>query len=220
MTSTNTHSRWRNSSNSIKPLLILPPTLLFAALLLGSLHNPNFWSTQNQRAQKLQNANRLPEAARLYTDPMRQGAALYKNGDFKEAAAAFAHASGAEGAYNQANALLMHGDYDSAIKSYDRALALKPDWKNAQDNKALAIARRDKIHNVPDDGTGGQEKPDQIVIDNKAHGERAHEVQLNTGKPLSDQELQAQWLRRVQTKPADFLRAKFASQLQQEGSQP
>jgi Ca-activated chloride channel family protein len=30
---------------------------------------------------------------------------------------------------------------------------------------------------------------------------------------LSDDELKALWLRRVETKPADFLRAKFAYQL-------
>ena len=35
------------------------------------------------------------------------------------------------------------------------------------------------------------------------------------GDPLSDDQLRALWLRRVQTKPADFLRAKFAYQLQE-----
>jgi hypothetical protein len=34
-----------------------------------------------------------------------------------------------------------------------------------------------------------------------------------TGGELSDAQLQALWLRRVQTNPADFLRAKFAYQL-------
>ena len=41
-------------------------------------------------------------------------------------------------------------------------------------------------------------------------------------QPLSDSEMQALWLRRVQTKPADFLKAKFAYQLsarEQEGGE-
>jgi Ca-activated chloride channel family protein len=37
-------------------------------------------------------------------------------------------------------------------------------------------------------------------------------VQVNGGPPLNDSDLQALWLRRLQTKPADFLRAKFAFQ--------
>ena len=43
-------------------------------------------------------------------------------------------------------------------------------------------------------------------------------ARLRPPAPLSDEELRALWLRRVQTKPADFLRAKFAFQAQsQEG---
>jgi Ca-activated chloride channel family protein len=40
------------------------------------------------------------------------------------------------------------------------------------------------------------------------------------GDPLSDEELRGLWLRRVQTKPADFLRAKFAYQVQAQGGTP
>ena len=36
------------------------------------------------------------------------------------------------------------------------------------------------------------------------------------GQPLSDAAMQELWLRRVQTKPADFLRAKFSFQLANE----
>ena len=49
------------------------------------------------------------------------------------------------------------------------------------------------------------------------------QVEVVTGGELSDAQLQALWLRRVQTKPAEFLRAKFAYQLsrrQQEKLQP
>jgi len=40
---------------------------------------------------------------------------------------------------------------------------------------------------------------------------------MKEGNQLSDRALQAMWLRRIQTKPADFLRAKFAYQLSREG---
>ncbi len=194
--------------------------VLLAVLAIGSASESDFWFSADYKAQRLERAGKLQEAAERYKDPERQGAAYYRNGEFEEAARVFAQVPGAAGAYNQGNAFLMHGAYDAAVKAYDRALAAKPGWGEAMDNKAIAIARRDRIHNVPDDGTGGQEKSDEIVFDDKAKGERAHDVTLNTGDALSDEQLKAQWLRRVQTKPADFLKAKFASQLQEQGGTP
>ena len=61
------------------------------------------------------------------------------------------------------------------------------------------------------DMTGGQMKPDEIVFDLKA-GKSGESSEIAGGEALSDQEIQALWLRRVQTRPADFLRAKFAYQ--------
>jgi Ca-activated chloride channel family protein len=66
------------------------------------------------------------------------------------------------------------------------------------------------------DMTGGELGADEIVFDNKAgSSEQTEEVAGN--EPLSNQEIQALWLRRVQTKPADFLKAKFAFQQAQRG---
>ena len=77
---------------------------------------------------------------------MRQGLALYRAGDFEKAAKAFARVPGAEGAYNQGDALLMHGAYDQAIASFDRALGFRPDWKEAQDNEAI-VAKTIQTYN-------------------------------------------------------------------------
>ena len=40
---------------------------------------------------------------------------------------------------------------------------------------------------------------------------------VQAAMPMSDEAVRALWLKRVQTRPADFLRAKFAYQL---GAQP
>jgi Ca-activated chloride channel family protein len=148
--------------------------------------------------------------------------AEYRDGQFKDAAAAFARVHSPETAYDRGNALLMHGKYSDAIASYDRALQQRPDWQEAKANRDLAEARRKMLEPPQDDagGTGGQEKPDEIVFDDrpKQSGD-SKEVEVVTGGKMSDEQLQALWLRRVQTKPADFLRAKFAYQLshQQQG---
>jgi Ca-activated chloride channel homolog len=166
------------------------------------------------------------EAAKRFHDPLWQGVALYRDGQFKEAAAAFARVDSPEAIFDRGNALLMHGKYSDAIASYDRALQLRPDWHEAQVNRDLAEARRQMLEPPKDDagGTGGQLEADEIVFDDRPQqSSDTQQVEVVTGGQLTDEQLQALWLRRVQTKPADFLRAKFAYQLsrrQQEKPQP
>jgi Ca-activated chloride channel family protein len=101
-----------------------------------------------------------------------------------------------------------------------------PNWPEAQANRALAEARRQQLAPPDDDagGTGGQEKADEYVFNDRPQqsGDKK-DVEVIAGENLSNDQVQALWLRRVQTKPADFLRAKFAYQYnrqQQEGKQP
>jgi Ca-activated chloride channel family protein len=208
--------------------ILQPKNLLRAALLLAlvgasawawSLAGGSFanlWLTPDQQGEWLMARQRYAEAAKHFRDPLRQGVAEYRDGQFKEAAAAFARVDSAEAAFDRGNALLMHGKYSDAIASYNRALQRRPAWREAKANRDLAEARRKMLEPPKDDagGTGGQEKPDEFVFDDrpKQSGDR-QEVEVVTGGQLTDEQLQALWLRRVQTKPADFLRAKFAYQL-------
>lgn len=179
---------------------------------------PDLWETPEQQADRLFRAGRFEEAAKASADPLRQGAALYRVGDFKAAEAAFARAGSAEGAFDRGNALVMLGKYDGAVTSYDRALALRPGWAEAADNRAVAVVRRDRLKTVGGDATGGQVKADAIVFEKGKAKPEAGEVQVAGGKPLTDDELRGLWLKRVQTKPADFLRAKFAYERQEGGA--
>ena len=53
---------------------------------------------------------------------------------------------------------------------------------------------------------------DEITFD-KSQNAGGQDTETETTRPLSDAELQALWLRRIQTRPADFLKSKFAYQL-------
>lgn len=189
--------------------------LLIVLLLsfLGPQRRPDLWFTKDQMGDRLMHAHNYSEAAKLYTDPVRQGIAFYRAGDFKSAATAFSHSATPEAVFNHANALVMLGKYGDAVKAYDRALTLRPEWNLAADNRAVAIVRRDRLKTTGGDETGGQVKPDKVVYEKEAK-KSGETVQVNEGPPLDDSEVQALWLRRVQTKPADFLRAKFAYQSQ------
>jgi Ca-activated chloride channel homolog len=218
---------------------ILQPTNLLRVVLLLALVGAcvwawqsadgsfaNLWLTPNQQGAQLMERQQYAEAVKHFRDPLWRGVALFRDGQFKEAAAAFARVDTPEAAFDRGNALLMHGKYSDAIASYDRVLHQRSDWHEAQANRALAEARRKMLEPPKDDagGTDGQLKADEIVFDDrpKQSGD-SQEVEVVSGGKMSDEQLQALWLRRVQTKPADFLRAKFAYQLsrrQQEKPQP
>lgn len=206
-----------------RPLVLFAVALGIAggALVLASVWNPNLWSSPDQRADQLFHANRFDDAAKGYQDPYRRGVALYRAGNFKEAAAAFATVATPEAAFDRGNALTMLGKYADAITSYDRALSLRPGWIEAEENRAVAVVRRDHMTFTGGDETGGQVKADKIVFEKGKNSQPGQKTEVAGGDPLSDEELRGLWLRRVQTKPADFLRAKFAFQTQaSEGKSP
>jgi Ca-activated chloride channel family protein len=192
--------------------------LAVAVLLIGgTVRNANFWETPAQRGDALMREKRFAEAAKAYRDPWQIGTAQYRNGDFEAAAKTFARVPGATGAFDQGNAWLMHGGYDQAIAAYDRALGFRPGWKEAEENKALAAARKAKIDasgDNRDQEQGDTKKPDEIVFDQKGEDKKGQPTEM-ASEEVSDEELRATWLRRVQTTPADFLRAKFAYQAAQ-----
>jgi len=175
-----------------------------------------WWLTPDQQGQRLFEQGHYLEAAEQFEDPARRGAAYYRGGDFERAAGVFGRMRSAEAAYNRGNALIFLGQYDAAIDSYERALELRPGWAPAQENRALAIARKQLLAPPESDagGTGGQLEADEIVFDDTGRVEASgSETVTEGGEPMSQDEMRAVWLRRVQNDPADFLRARFAWQL-------
>jgi Ca-activated chloride channel homolog len=144
---------------------------------------------------------------------MWRGAALMKAGQFKDAAQAFGGVDTAEAAYNQGNALVMLGKYDDAVARYDRALALRPEWTDAGANREIARLRAARMKTAGEDAGEQKESADDIVYDKTKKNEGGEET-LTNGGPMSDDQVRALWLKRVQTRPADFLRARFAYQVQ------
>lgn len=178
---------------------------------------PNLFLTPDQRGRWLIEQDHPAEAVKAFRSPEWRGVAAYRAGDFKGAAQAFAGVDTARAAYDHGNALVMLGKYDDAIKRYERALSLRPDWPDAVANRSLARIRAERLKTEGGDETGGEVAPDQVVYDKTKKG--GQDQQVEGGKPsMSDEEVRALWLKRVQTRPADFLRAKFAYQLQLRGA--
>ncbi len=170
----------------------------------------DLWLRPDQRGRWLMHAGRPVDAAQAFSDPIWRGVALFRAGDFKGATQAFAARDTADGAFDQGNALVMLGQYDDALKRYDRALALRPDWPEAVKNREIARIRGERRKTEGGITGDTESKPDEIVFDKTKKG--GEDTTVEQAEPMSDEAIRSMWLKRVQTRPADFLRAKFAYQ--------
>jgi len=182
--------------------------------LLATGHWPlaTFLRTPDQSGYGCFQNGDYDKAAEHFTNPLWKGVALFKQGEFKAAAGVFAGYDTAEAVFNHGNALLMQGKYEDAAHRYARALELQPDWKAAVVNLEIALARARLLKKEGGDMTGGKMEADEIVFSQGKAPPEAGKEQVEGGQEMDDAALRAMWLRRVQTKPADFLRAKFAYQ--------
>ncbi len=179
---------------------------------------PDIWFTPDQQGQRLLNQGEYTSAAKAFRDPMRQGTAWFRAGEFEKAEQAFSRMATPEAEFNRGNSLMMRGKYKAAVERFERTLELRPDWDDARINRDIAVARAKMMEQKGGDMGDQKIGADEIRYDkNKESGGQDTETQ--EGQPLSNAAMQAMWLRRVQTKPADFLRAKFSYQLAAPGQE-
>jgi Ca-activated chloride channel family protein len=157
------------------------------------------------------------QAANKFTTPENIGTALFLAGDFAKAASVLGRSASAEAHYNRGNAHVMLGEYDAAIEAYQSAISKRPDWPEAIQNLQIATLRKQALAPPEDDfgGTGGQLEADEYVIDDTGRVNKSSDEQvIDAGdQQLSEDAMRAMWLRKVETRPADFLAARFNYQL-------
>lgn len=207
-----------------RPFAVIAAALVLALAGAAWRVGPrNVFLTPDQRGRLLMERGRYEDAATAFRDPMWLGAAQMRSKDFKAAAQTFCGLDTANANYDCGNALVMLGKYQDAIQRYDRALEFKPGFADAEANRALARLRAERLaaqeggqESVDlDEPNPRDERPDQTgKVD---HPDK--EPPQETGG-MSDEAVRALWLRRVETRPADFLRSRFAYQLQPEQTAP
>jgi Ca-activated chloride channel family protein len=196
------------------PVIIL--SLLFAPSAMA-FEWIDLWLTPDQQGQRLINREEYQQAATRFTSVERIGVALFLAGDFEKSASVLGRSASADAHYNRGNAHVMLGDYDPAIEAYQNALIKRPDWPEAEQNLQIAILRKQALAPPDDDfgGTGGMLEADEFVFDQAGRNNESSSEQVidATDQQLGEDAMRAMWLRKVETRPGDFLAARFSYQL-------
>ena len=186
--------RWRT---------LLHPGAVLAATLLGSaayclFGGPCVLLSADRQAYRSFSQDDYAAAASRFADPQWRAAALFRQGDFAQAAGIWSGSDTPQGAFNHGNALLLQGLYKQAAQRYTRALELQPDWAAAQENLEIALARAKALEKEGGDMTGGMLGADEFVFSpasaNNPPGDTDTE-QVEAG--ASDGAMREIWLRQV-----------------------
>ena len=124
----------------------------------------DMWRNTNQRAAAHLLQEQFDEAEKLFTRKDWQAVAAYRNKHYAAAERGFQTQGGAEGFYNQGNALAFQAKYKQAIEAYKQALKLEPKHLDAQHN--LAVLEEMLKKNPPEsesesDNSNQSNQPDQ-----------------------------------------------------------
>jgi Ca-activated chloride channel family protein len=170
----------------------------------------NLWLTPDQQGRRLYEAGRYEAAAARFADPAWRAVAHYRAGAYSEAIDAWALADTPDGAFGTGNALARLGDYPAAVDAYDRALAARPGWREAEENRdyvrSLIPPPPEEDPDLPEAAPPPTFEADSVDFGNEEQrGERGEVPQ----ELLSDEQLAEIWLRRLQTSPSEFLRRRF-----------
>lgn len=184
----------------------------------------DLWLTPDQQGQVYFDRGDFALAADRFDDPMWKGIAFYAAEDWASAITAFSQVDTAEGHYNLGNAYAQHRRWITAIQQYDAALALRPTFREARANRDLLQGMLDKMQEAddPEENAKGVPPPsdedsitlreDQRATSDNTDLDEAMEIEKDApAAEISDATLEL-WMRRVDTKPADFLAQKFAAQ--------
>jgi Ca-activated chloride channel family protein len=174
----------------------------------------DLWLTKDQQGMRAFANRDWDRAVETFEDPAWLGTAAYRGGMYEAAAQAFGRIATAEGYFNRGDALMKSRDYRNAIRSFELAVAAAPEWTEAQENLALARYTLDYIEEAREQSDTGDESEmsaDEFEFDNEE--QRGTEIEITRDSTL-DLRSAEKWMRSVDTDTADFLRTRFAIELQ------
>lgn len=171
-------------------------------LLLCCLWQPNtvrafefnwqdLWQTKQQQAQTAYQQQDYASARQKFSQPLWQGNAAYRAGDYAAAAEHYRQDNSAAGQFNLGNSLAQQQQYAEALAAYQQALKQQPDFAKAEQNarlmEKLLAEQQDNQQQQPSDGQqqGEQQSGEQ-------QQQQSQSEQQQSGQPQQGEQQQGQ----------------------------
>ena len=151
----------------------------------------------------------IPRPPQTFADPEWRAAALFRAGKYAEAAEALAPIQTSVAQYDRGTALARGRDYPGAQSAFEAALELDPGNEAAAHNLDVTkriIAYLTEAREASDEEE--QSLPPDSTVDDLS-GDEGKLARIDAGSQLSE-DAADEWMRSVETKPADFLKSRFA----------
>ena len=172
-------------------LLAIIPILFFIAPNNNAYASvwTDLWKTTDQQAQQKFNQKEYQAAADQFNDPLWQGSAYYKAGNFEEALHSFEQIDSADSLYNQGNTLAKLNKLDEAISAYEKALEKNPDLEKAIANKKLLedLKKQQEQQNSDQNQEGENKENDQEEQDQNSENNKQDQQGENQQKNDNEQ---------------------------------
>ena len=182
--------------------------------------------TPDQQGYWLQYFGYLELAADRYETPLYRGYALYRSGQFRQAASVFQQIEGLQARFAEGNAWARAADYRQALIAYDQALDLAPEQMEIQHNRDRVLAL---VEAAFEQGESQMADMGDVNTVEAFDGEQRTEATddemallqtLESSRLLSDPAALARWRAQVEASPARFLASRFKAEwLGEQGAQ-
>ena len=215
-------------------LLLIPVFLLlfrkgvFYALLLTltlPLTTPkveaSIWENDQQNAYQAFQDQHYKEASEAFEDPSWKASALFKDKQYKQAEAIYldevkANPKDANTLYNLGNTQAMQKKYEQALASFNDALTIKPDFKQALANKAAVEKLLEQQKQQEQQNKDKQQSSDNNQ-DNQQQGQK--DKQQSSEQQQKDEQQQDQQSSDQQQKDGQQQEQQSSEQQQKDGQQ-
>jgi Ca-activated chloride channel family protein len=160
---------------------------------LAAAEDSSIWQHRERDAYDAYQQGDYQRSASLSANPLLQGAAFYRNGDYQLAAEAFARDEQPESHYNRGNALVRLNLLADAISAYDQALTLEPGFDKARYNKHLLELYMRRLEAGDDENAADSTENSANSNDSSQSGSesRFEDGPLQAINPADEQRLEA-----------------------------
>lgn len=157
----------------------------------------DLWQTKQQQAQTAYQQQDYASARQKFSQPLWQGNAAYRAGDYAAAADLYRQDSSAVGQFNLGNSLAQQQQYAEALAAYQQALKQQPDFTKAEQNARLMeklLTEQQDNQQQPSDGQqqgeqqSGEQKDQQSQSEQQQSGQSQQGEQQQQGQDNAGQQ--------------------------------